>query len=101
MDPVWQKNLEIYKVMSEKEQDDYLTKLNDSLVRLDAKAKEIVIAYIEFLAENSELEDVPHMRTDADRAAAVSQKPISICDNCELRGECSLGFGKHCDKTNA
>jgi len=54
MDPVWKKNLEIYRKMSEEAKDNYMSKLNDSLLYLDAKAKDIVISYIEFLAEHGE-----------------------------------------------
>ena len=50
--PVWEKNLKVFRKMSENERDEYISKLNDSLAGLDPSAKDIVIEYIEFLVVN-------------------------------------------------
>jgi hypothetical protein len=91
MDPVWQKNLAIYRSMSEDEKDKYMTNLSDSLVHLKASAKEIVIRYMEFLTEHGEI-------TAAEEADKLERDtrpmPETECSNCPDRHECSPGFGK-------
>lgn len=91
MDPVWTKNLDIYRQMTEDQKDVYMTQLNDSLIKLNPKAREIVISYMEFLSAHGELT----AEEEAANIERASRPPVvNKCTNCADRYDCSPGFGR-------
>ena len=51
---MWKTQLRDYRRLSEKEQDKYMTMLQDSMLKLTAADRDTLIEYMEFLEENVE-----------------------------------------------
>src|SRR5208283_4772680 len=99
MDPVWQQNLEIFRQMTDDEKDAYLSQLNDSLVHLAPKAKDLVIAYMEFLEDNAQKPDKQYdsIRDIVADGGITDPRliPDSPCYKCDYDGSCTFGCPKH------